>query len=84
MAKKKEAEEATVRTISRVIRKNYLAENKDRIVLEGLRGETSIAALCWLERRFRRDEKRSNAGCWRLAAQGYLGCERYGLLGAVL
>ena len=46
MAEKKESVEATVRTIRRVTRKKYSAEEKVRIVLEGLRGETSIAALC--------------------------------------
>lgn len=46
MAEKKESSEATVRTIRRVTGKDYLAEKQVRIVLEGLRGETSIAALC--------------------------------------
>jgi transposase-like protein len=46
MAEKKESVEATVRTIRRVTRKKYSAEEKVRIVLEGLRGETSIDALC--------------------------------------
>jgi transposase len=46
MAEKKEGAEATVRTIRRVTRKKYSAEENVRIVLEGLRGETSIAGLC--------------------------------------
>jgi len=46
MAEKKQGVEATVRTIRRVTRKKYSAEGKVRIVLEGLRGEVSIAALC--------------------------------------
>ena len=46
MAEKKESVEAAVRTIRRVTRKKYSAEEKVRIVLEGLRGETSISALC--------------------------------------
>ena len=46
MAEKKETAEAAVRTIRRETRKKYSAEEKVRIVLEGLRGETSIAALC--------------------------------------
>jgi transposase len=46
MAEKKESAEAAVRTIRRVTRKKYSAEDKVRIVLEGLRGETSIAGLC--------------------------------------
>ena len=50
MAEKQESVEATVRTIRRVTRKKYSAEEKVRIVLEGLRGETSVAALCRRER----------------------------------
>lgn len=38
--------ETTVREIRRKTRKKYNAEEKMRIVLEGLRGETSIAELC--------------------------------------
>ena len=46
MARKKEIVEAAVRTIRRATRKKDSAEEKVRIVLEGLRGEASIAALC--------------------------------------
>lgn len=45
MAKKKDAE-ATVREIRRQTRKKYSAEEKIRIVLEGLRGEQGISELC--------------------------------------
>jgi transposase len=38
--------EQVVRDIRRANRKHYSAEDKIRIVLEGLRGEESIAALC--------------------------------------
>ncbi len=38
--------EKTVRDILRKTRKQYSAEEKIRIVLEGLRGEESIASLC--------------------------------------
>jgi transposase len=38
--------EKTVRDIRRATRRQYSAEEKIRIVLEGLRGETSIAELC--------------------------------------
>jgi transposase len=38
--------EKTVRDIRRATRRQYSAEGKIRIVLEGLRGETSIAELC--------------------------------------
>lgn len=46
MAEKMESAEAAVRTIRRVRRKKVPAEKKVRNVLEGLRGETSIAGLC--------------------------------------
>src|SRR5271169_5349006 len=38
--------EALIKDIRRATRKHYGAEEKIRIVLEGLRGEESIAALC--------------------------------------
>ena len=38
--------ESTVREIRRKTRKKYSVEEKLRIVLEGLRGEASIAELC--------------------------------------
>ena len=38
--------EATVREIRRKTRRKFSSEEKIRIVLEGLRGEESIAALC--------------------------------------
>ena len=41
--------EKTVKDIRRATRKNYGAEEKIRIVLEGLRGEHSIAELCRIE-----------------------------------
>ncbi len=46
MMKKKPEVEKTVRDIRRHTRKKYAAEEKIRIVLEGLRGEDSIAELC--------------------------------------
>ena len=46
MAKKKASVEATVRDIRRKTRKKYSAEEKIRIVLEGLRGESTVAELC--------------------------------------
>ena len=44
--KKKQSSEAAVREIRRRSRRRFSAEEKIRIVLEGLRGEESIAALC--------------------------------------
>jgi transposase len=38
--------ERVVRDIRRATRKHHSAEDKIRVVLEGLRGEDSIAALC--------------------------------------
>ena len=42
----KASAEAVIKDIRRATRKQYGAEEKIRIVLEGLRGEESIAALC--------------------------------------
>ena len=42
----KDKAEKTVRDIRRKTRRQYSAEEKIRIVLAGLRGEESIAALC--------------------------------------
>ncbi len=44
--KVKDSAEKTVRDIRRRTRRHYSAEEKIRIVLEGLRGEDSIAELC--------------------------------------
>ena len=43
---KKESVEKTIHNIRRKTRKKYSSEDKIRIVLEGLRGETTIAELC--------------------------------------
>lgn len=43
---KPESVEHTVRNIRRATRKKYTAEDKIRIVLEGLRGQTGIRELC--------------------------------------
>ena len=42
----KEPAETVVKEIRRATRKHYSAEEKIRIVLEGLRGDDSIAELC--------------------------------------
>lgn len=42
----KPSAEKVIKDIRRIIRKQYGAEEKIRIVLDGLRGEESIAALC--------------------------------------
>ncbi len=42
----KDSAEKTVRDIRRATRRRFAAEEKIRIVLEGLRGEESIAELC--------------------------------------
>jgi transposase len=46
MAEKKSTAEATVKNIRRNTRKKYSAEEKIRIVIEGLRGDLPIAELC--------------------------------------
>ncbi len=46
MMTKKRSAEKTVRDIRRATRRHYSADEKIRIVLEGLRGEDSIAELC--------------------------------------
>jgi len=46
MVEKNQSVESKVREIRRHTRKKYSSEEKIRIVLEGLRGEESIAALC--------------------------------------
>ena len=48
---KNDPAERTVRDIRRKTRKQYTAEEKIRIVVSGLRGEESIAALCCREGR---------------------------------
>ena len=46
MAEKKESVEAAIRTFRRLTRKKHSAEEKVWGVLEGLRMETNVAALC--------------------------------------
>jgi transposase len=46
MAEKKPSVEATVKNIRRKTRKKYSAEEKIRIVLEGIRGDIPIAEMC--------------------------------------
>ena len=46
MGKEKPSAEATISSIRRKTRRKYSAEEEIRIVLEGLRGEDSIAELC--------------------------------------
>ena len=52
---RKAASEKIVKDIRRATRKRHSAEEKNRIVLDGLRGEDSIAELC------RRDKYISSA-----------------------
>ena len=46
MAKRKNSTESKVRNIRRKTRKKYSAEEKIRIVIEGLQGGMSVAELC--------------------------------------
>ena len=65
--------ERVVRDIRRKTRRRFSAEEKIRIVLEGLRGEESIAALC------RREGLNPNLYCrW---SKGFLEADKKRLLG---
>ena len=44
--RKKQSSEAAVREMRRKTRRRFSAEEKIRIVLDGLRGEVSVAELC--------------------------------------
>ena len=68
-----------IKDIRRATRKRYSAEEKIRIVLDGLRGEETIAELCWIEgiaqsiyykwsKEFMKAGKRRPAGDTALAA----------------
>lgn len=46
---KKKTAEAVVKDIKRQTRRKFNAEEKIRIVLEGLKGEESVAEKCWRE-----------------------------------
>ena len=46
MMARKSSSEKTVRNIRRATRKRYSAEEKIRIIIDGLRGEDSVAELC--------------------------------------
>ena len=46
MARKKKDAASTIRDIKRRTRRKFSSEEKIRIVMEGLRGEESIASIC--------------------------------------
>ncbi len=56
----------TVRDIRRPTRRNYSAEEKIRIVLEGLRGGESIAGLCRREGLIRISVTAGRKNFWKL------------------
>ena len=69
--------ERRVKSIRRATRKQYSAEEKIRIVLDGLRGESSIAELCRREGiaeglyySCRRSSWRPGSGAWRITRRG--------------
>jgi transposase len=76
--------EEHVREIRRTTRKQYSPEEKIRIVLEGLRGEFSIAELCrregivqslyykWSKKFLEAGKKRLSGDTARQATSGYL------------
>src|ERR1700716_4142862 len=58
----KEPAAKIVKDIRRATRRQFSAEEKIRIVLEGLRGEESIAELCrFVSGRGRRDRQKANS-----------------------
>jgi transposase-like protein len=62
--------EKTVRDIRRATRRHHSAEEKIRIVLEGLRGEDSIAELCRKEGINQNLYYRWSRSSWRRARNG--------------
>jgi transposase len=65
----KEPATQVVKNIRRATRRHFSAEDKIRIVLEGLRGEDSIAELCRREGIVQNLYYRwSKDGCWHLAS----------------
>ena len=73
MAKdEKVSAEEVVRDIRRQTRKKYSAEEKIRIVLEGLRGEDSIAELCRREGIVQNLYYRWSKDFWRPARSAWL------------
>lgn len=46
MTENKTSVESTIKNIRRTSKNKYTAEDKIRIVLEGLRGEMTVAELC--------------------------------------
>ena len=65
-----ESAEKTVRDIRRATRRHHSAEEKIRIVLEGLRGEDSIAELCRKEGSIRTCTTVGRRSSWRRARNG--------------
>jgi len=59
VSKKKQTEATVIKDIKRQTRRIYSSEEKIKIVLEGLRGEDSIAAIC---RRYSIAEAGKSAG----------------------
>ena len=71
-----ESAEKTVRDIRRATRRHQSAEEKIRIVLEGLRGEVSIAELCRKEVSTRTSIIVGRRSFWRPARSGWLATRR--------
>src|SRR6266404_7279560 len=65
-----ESAEKTVRDIRRATRRHHSAEEKIRIVLEGLRGEDSIAELCRKEGINQTSTTVGRKSSWRRARNG--------------
>ena len=83
--RKKQSSEAAVRGIRRRSRRRFSAEEKIRVVLEGLRGEMSVAELCrregiasnlyyrWSKDFLEAGKKRLNGDTVREATRSHLG-----------
>ena len=70
----KASAEQVVKDIRRANRKLYSAEEKIRVVLDGLRGEDSIAELCRREGIAQSMYYSWSRNSWKPASGGGLGC----------
>ena len=70
--KRKSPGEKLVKDIKRATRKQYSSEEKIRIVLDGLRGEDSIAEMCRCEGISQGIYYSGPRTSWKLARSGWL------------
>ena len=72
----KPAAETVIKDFRRATRKQYGAEEKIRVVLEGLRGEEAIAALCRREGSPRACITTDRSNSWKPARSGWRATRR--------